>query len=360
MPFPQFRLIAASCVLAMLCQGASAQTVEEAQAAAKAGDFAKAEVILTPLAEDDDPIALRELARLHLSGRATAPDPVKARDLLEQAVDGGLSAAGLDLGYVLLEGIGGPKDEAAAREAFATAAEADPENVEARFMWGKLTLMVSKDPEELRNGMAEIQLAASRKFGPALALVGDFYMSGTFVGRDPKRAMGFYQDAYANGHQQSAMTVADLFAFGDMGEVDLVAARNWYARAASEGNASAAYAVASLIYMDPQSTEDDLKQAFTFANSAALAWNEDAQMLLGQMYLDGRAVPRDPYLAFKWLDLAATSAVLDAHYLRAIAARELGPEQSAKAREEARAWFQANHATPHTHRLLSGAEHVFK
>jgi TPR repeat protein len=346
--------------LAWAGHGAAAGTLAEAQDAALAGDFAKAESILTGLAEAKDPAALRELARLHLAGQASASDPAQARSLLQQSVAQGFAPAGLDLGYVLLQGIGGPADPEAAREAFAATALADPGNIEARFMWGKTTLAIIKEPQDLPKAIAEIQLAAARKFGPALALVADFYLSGTFVAKDPQRAMSLYQEAYANGHLQSAMTVADLFAFGEMGTVDLVAAGNWYARAASEGDAKAAYAIATLIYMDPQSGDEDLKRAFTFAQSAALAWNEDAQMLLGRMYLDGRAVARDPYEAFKWLDLAATSAVLDAHYLRAIAARELGPELSAQAREEARAWFEANHATPHTHRLMNGAEHVFR
>lgn len=360
MPFPTRTVCAAIFFLSLTFQGAAAQTLEEAQAAAKAGDFGRAEEILTALKGDKDPAVLRELARLHLAARAKNSDPAEGRALLEQAVDAGYAPAVVDLGYVLMDGIGGPADVEGARSAFAVAAEADPENIEARFMWGKLTVMAGKEPEAVRKAMVEIQFAAARKFGPALAMVGDFYMTGTFVGRDPQRAMVKYQEAYANGHLASAMTVADLFAFGEMGEVNLGAARKWYARAASEGNVQAAYAVASLIYLDPQSDEADLADAFGFANSAALAWNEDAQALLGRMYLEGRAVPRDLYLAYKWLDLAATSAVLDAHYLRAIAARELGAEQSAKAREEARAWFEANHATPHTHRLLAGREHVFK
>lgn len=360
MPLTLIRLTASALMFALWSNVATAQTVDDAQAAAKAGDFARAEQILTPMVEDKDPMALREMARLHLSGRAGASDPVKARVWLQEAAEAGLTLARVDLAYVQAEGIGGPKDEPAARDNFAVVAKADPENIEARFMWAKLTLIIGGEPAEIRNAMTEIQLAASRKFAPALAMVGDFYLSGTFVGRDPKRAMAMYQDAYANGDLASAMRVADLFAFGEMGDVDLAAARNWYARAASEGNANAAYAVASLIYMDPTSSEEDLKQAFTFATSAALAWNEDAQMLLGRMYLDGRAVAHDAYLAFKWLDLAATSAVLDAHYLRAIAARELGPEQAALARDEARTWFEANHATPHTHRLMTNANHVFK
>ena len=360
MPLSRLGLIAAAITFAVLPYGAIAQSLEEATAALKAGDFATAETILNRLSQDDDPAAMRELARLHLSGRAATPDAVRARDLLKQAVNSGNAAAGLDLGYVLLEGIGGPADPLAARGAFAAAADANDENVEARFMWGKTSLMVSKDPEDLRNAMAEIQLASTQKYGPALALSGDFYLSGTFVGRDPKRAMSLYQEAYANGHKQSAVTVADLFAFGELGTVDLDAAGKWYARAASDGSTKAAHAAAMLIYADPQSSDADLQQAFSFATSAALAWNEDAQYLLGRMYLEGRAVGPDLFEAFKWLDLAATSAVLDAHYLRAIVARDLGPDQVALAREVARTWFETNHATPHSHRLLVGKDHVFQ
>lgn len=360
MALTHLRLIVTALALALPLSGAAAQTVVEAQAAAKAGDFATAETILTILTDQEDPAAMRELARLHLSGQAAKPDLAVARDLLVQASDQGNAAASLDLGYMLLEGLGGPADPVAARESFGLAASADPENLDARFMWAKTTLFTNQSPDDVRKAMAEVQFAAAKKFGPALALVGDFYMSGTFVTRDPKRAMSRYQEAYANGHLPSAMVVADLFAFGELGAVDVDAAIKWYARAASDGSTKAAYAAASQIYMDPQSTDENLKLAFTFANSAALAWNEDAQLLLGRMYLDGRAVARDPYEAFKWLDLAATSAVLDAHYLRAIAARDIGPEQSAQARNEARAWFEANHATPHTHRLMSGVDHTFK
>lgn len=343
-------LLAATSVTAL------GQSVEDAVTALKSGDYAQAESILTPLVEAGDSDAMRHLAQMELQGRTAAPDADHARSLLETAVDAGNLKAAIDLGYVLMAA-GSAEDLKAARDSFEIAAKADV--LEARFMWAKLTIMISRDPEELRKAMAEIQLAGAKKFAPALVTIGDFFNTGTFVSKDPKRAIQYYQDAYANGDKQSAMKVAQMFAFGDLGQVDLPAAVKWYEVAASNGDAVAAYALAQLLYNDPAASDDVLARAFGYATSAAYAWNEDAQMLLGRMYLEGRATAPDAREAYKWFDLAASAAVIEAHYLRAIAAAQIGPETAKTAHEEARRWFEENHKTPHSHRLMTDATHGF-
>lgn len=349
LPF-SLAILAASAVTAM------SQSVEDGVTALKSGDYAKAESILTPLVEAGDSDAMRHLAQIHLQGLTAASDPKKARDLLEQAVEAGNTKAAIDLGYLQMAG-GSPDELAAARNSFEIAARKDI--IEARFMWAKLTIMISREPEELRKAMAEIQLAGAQKYAPALVSIGDFFNTGTFVSKDPKRAIQYYQEAYANGDKASAATVAEMYAFGDLGVVDLPAALKWYETAASAGNAKAAYALAQLIYNDPAASDEDLARAFGYATSAAYAWNEDAQTLLGRMYLEGRATAPDAREAYKWFDLAASAAVLDAHYLRAIAANQIGPETAKSAHDEARKWFDENHKTPHGHRLMTEATHNF-
>lgn len=83
----------------------------------------EAQTLLEAAARDGDAPGAHALAVLHDDGDPAIPDnPVTARALLVQAADGGIAAAQADLGLLLYQGRGGPRDLAGAVRLFALAA----------------------------------------------------------------------------------------------------------------------------------------------------------------------------------------------------------------------------------------------
>lgn len=350
-----FALATVCSVLTFAPQSLSAQTVADALAAVQAGDIAGAQEILEARTAEGDPEAMRNLARLLISGTVQKADPARARTLLEQSVAAGNLPAQMDLAYLHLNGVGGPVDRAQAEALFAKAAAAG--STEAIFMRARTALEIGKDADSIQAALKDIQGLLPTGYPPALAFVGQMFRSGTFVPKKVDEAIKYYQSAAEKGDVESLAVLGEIYAFAETGTADLEKAKEWYEKAASAGDSGSAYALAYILYNDPNSDDDALTRAFDYAQTAALAWNEDAQSLLGRMYLEDRAVPKDAYQAYKWLDLAASAAVIDAHFLRAMAEAELGPEQTAAAHAEAAKWFAENHNVPHNHRLLQGGVH---
>jgi len=336
---------------------AVAQSVEEGIEAAKNGDFSEAQSIWRDAASDGDIVAMRQLGGLHLSGVLGVADLEKAREWFLKSAEGGDAGSNLSLGYIYERGMGVPADTALAETYFARAAEGG--SIDGLFKRATLVLARNADQAEVQKAVEDIRTAADQGQPEALATIGDFLRSGTFTAMDPVKAIEYFKQAAQNGHTQSLNTIGDMYLFAEKGAADIPSALVWYERAAAKGQTDAAYSVAYLLYNLPGASDADLRKAFDYASMAALAWNEQAQWLLGQMYLEDIVVPRNDYEAYRWLDLAASAGVIEAHHLRAMAEVALGPEQAAKAHEEAQLWFDQNHGQPHVHRLINNNVHTF-
>jgi hypothetical protein len=102
--------VAPESALRVLPPRAPAATTNDPMAAAteaaKAGDFSLAASLLEPLAADNEPLALYNLALLYASGQGVPRDPRKAFELTERAARKGLVSAQNNLGVMYLKGIG--------------------------------------------------------------------------------------------------------------------------------------------------------------------------------------------------------------------------------------------------------------
>jgi hypothetical protein len=117
---------------------------------------------------------------------------------------------------------------------------------------------------------------------------------------------------------------------------------NWYRRAADQGDADAQLTI-GLIYYEGRGVPQDYSEAGRWYLLAANRGNAVAQYNLGILYARGNGVPRDNVLAHMWFNLAATLFTTSVQRNRAVGnrdavAREMSPEEIARAQELAHEW----------------------
>ncbi len=332
-----------------------AETTQDGVAAATDGRFEDAKQIWEDVG---DAAALRNLGGLYLSGVLGSTDLEKALQYFQQSADMGDAQAMLSLGHMYANGMGVDVNAAVAESWFGQAANAGLP--EGEFMWARSVLDRGASPDETQKALNFLTSASEAGLPAANYAIGDLLRTGTYTDQDVQRALLFYSAAGDSGMTEAFNTLGDIYLFAELGAPDISQAIEYYRKAAEQGNTTAMYSLAFLFYSDPGADEQLLSSAFNFAQSAAMAWDEQAQLLLGRMYLDDRAVPRDNAQAYFWLDLAASAGVVEAHHIRALAFAGLGETRAAAIHDEARRWFDENHAVPHTHRLLGSAAHNFK
>jgi TPR repeat protein len=110
-------------LIAALGGASIAAPVDEGLSAARAGDYATAFRLLTPLAESGDADAEFWLGVLHENGQGVAKDGAQAAQWYRLAADKGLLAAQNNLGGLYAAGNGVPHDHAAAFKWWSLAAE---------------------------------------------------------------------------------------------------------------------------------------------------------------------------------------------------------------------------------------------
>lgn len=333
----------------------SAQTAEDGVKLALEGKFPEAMAVWEAIG---DAISLRNIGGVYISGVLGSQNLEAARDYLERAANMNDAQAMLSLGYIHLNGAGTPADLATAKGWFVRAS--DLGLPEAKYMVSQLILDRPNSESDVLHAIELLQASANAGFPKSLVKVGDLLRSGTYTEQDVNKALSYYQAAADNGVAEALNTIGDIYLFAELGEADTGKALTAYNRAIEKGVKASMYSAAFLLYSSPDANQNTLSRAYDLAKTAALAWDEQAQLLLGRMYIEGRYISRNMEEAFFWLDLAASAGVFEAHHLRALAATELGSKAVEKLHARARMWFDENHSTPHTHRLLTNNQHRFQ
>ena len=104
----------------------------------------------------------------------------------------------------------------------------------------------------------------------------------------------------------------------------------WYHLAAEHGNDGAQFNVGVLYFAGVAVPE--------WFRRAADQGHVGAQVYLGLSYATGLGVPQDNIYAYMWLTVAAARGDQDATSNRTRVARQMTPEQIAKAQDLAREW----------------------
>jgi uncharacterized protein len=139
-----------------------------------------------------------------------------------------------------------------------------------------------------------------------------------------------------NAHAQVGLGSLYLGGYGVARDED--AAMTWFRKAAEQGSSSGQFNLGSLCY-----ARKDYGAALTWYQRASEQGNALAQLRLARLYAEGLGVRRDDAQAFKWFTIAAERSAdayarTNAAKGRDSAARNLTPDQIARAQRLAREW----------------------
>lgn len=176
---------------------------------------------------------------MYALGRAYAANrqPADALAAFRKAAAKGSTSAMVELGVAYATGAGVAKDEAQARQLFATAAEAgNPRGISNLAALGG---SASSDPAKTRALLAkgaETNAEAQYQLGLLLA-------EGVGGPKDEAQARALFEKAAAQGHPGALERMGAFAQAGRGGPQDSAAAKGFYERAAALGNADAAAAL---------------------------------------------------------------------------------------------------------------------
>lgn len=106
----------------------------------------------------------------------------------------------------------------------------------------------------------------------------------------------------------------------------------------AEGGSAVAQHELGVMYRKGSGVPRDYAKAAFWFHKAAMQGVTEAQNNLGGLYVTGKGVPRDYVQAHMWFDLAAKQGLRAAQDNRERIAREMTPQQLAKAQKRAQAW----------------------
>jgi len=162
---------------------------------------------------------------------------------------------------------------------------------------------------ELGLGVAVDDAQAMRLYLQATAIpeadlhIGDLYGFGKGVPLDEAQALSWYRKAAQAGSVMAAVRLGFMYERGTTVKQDYVEALQWYRMAAGMGDAAAQYLVGH-IYGQPGSLQD-YKQAAAWYQKASQQGMAEAQFSLGELYSEGKGVPIDPAKAVQQFQMAA-------------------------------------------------------
>lgn len=216
------------------------------------------------------------------------------------------------LGWMLLNGVGTEKDEAAAKEYFEKAATVG--NPFACYQLAKLILSdETSAPQEVEKALVFLEQAVAVENPYAQYFLGKLYEKGQHVPQNVVEAVRLYKLAAQQDNDYAAYRLGKLYLGGEGVLKDVDEAIHWLTVAAEKQNQFAEYALGSL-YHKGEAVPKDMAKAIVFLQRAAAQENQFAQYRLGKIYLTGEDTPKDIETAIRYLTAAAESGNQYAQY----------------------------------------------
>lgn len=144
---------------------------------------------------------------------------------------------------------------------------------------------------------------AEEGFASAQFSMGEAYVQGTWVVRNPRTAAAWLQKAADQKYAQAQSELAVLYLNGLGVPKDYGKAMDLAKASAGQGNVEAE-TVLGQIYLQGLGVAADPDRALAAYKKAAAAKSANAMIALGTLYRDGKGVPADKVVAFAWFDLA--------------------------------------------------------
>jgi len=183
-----------------------------------------------------------------------------------------------------------------------TAAEAgDREamfNLGNRYMEGD---GVGKDPAE---GVRWLRKAAEAGQTGAMFNLGLLYVNGEGVAKDPAEAVRWYKKAADLGDTDAMVSLGIAYHQGEGVEKDLNEAFRWVRKAAEAGN-SRAMSLVGVSYANGEGVTKDVAEGVRWYRKAANAGDSNGMLNLGYAYFNGEGVAKDPSEGVRWYEKAA-------------------------------------------------------
>jgi TPR repeat protein len=274
-------------------------------------------------AEQGDAESQNRVGVLYSVGRGTEPSKEQAVAWYRKAAHQKNDKAMFNLGAAYYNGDGLTIDDVTSYAWFLLAADAGNPS--------------AKDATE----RADAEKMASR--GAALAKIGDMYVTGAELPKDPIEALKWYRKAADVGNEKASVMVASLLlADGRNATPDENAeARQRCEDAAKRKFPPGAYCMA-LIYRRGLGVAKDPVESAKWLGRAAELGHPRAALQLGEAYWKGEGVKPDPVIAYTWIWLAYNSRVSGAEQDEQELGKELSAKQVQQAKQKASDWARAH------------------
>lgn len=252
------------------------------------------------------------------------------------------------LGWMLLNGVGTEKDEAAATVYLERSAavgnpfacyqlakrvlsdeQSRPREVEkalaflrqsveagnpyAQYFLGKLCEKGRHVPQNAAEAARLYRLSAEQENVYAAYRLGRLYLGGEGVLKDVGQALRWLNAAAEKKNQFAEYALGVLYLKGGDIPKDAEKAIAFLKRAAGQQNQFAQYRLGK-IYLTGEDAPKDVETALRYLTAAAEQGSQYAEYALGKLYLMGRDVPRDREAAVKWLERSAAQGNLYARF----------------------------------------------
>lgn len=182
------------------------------------------------------------------------------------------------------------------------------------------------------------------KRGDSIALaqinnIGAKFVNGHGVTQDYKEAVKWFRKAAEHGYALAQYNLGSKYYEGEGVIQDYKEAVKWYRKAAEQGLSKAQFSL-GFIYSRGEGVIQDYKEAVKWYRKAAEQGYADAQSNLGLMYDNGKGVIQDYIQAHAWYNVASANGRKSASINRNLVAKDMTPEQIAKAQELAKELFE--------------------
>ncbi len=251
-----------------------------------ARDDAKATQWFKRAAELGNPDGAYHYGYMRMYGFGTAADPADAVAWYKRAAEGGSARGELSYASALISGTGIGRNEALAVPMM--------KSLVARNM------QLSNDPD-IREGQALMA-----------GLLGDFYRSGTGVGKDMSEAVRWYSLAAERGDRFAARDLAKLYYQGDGVARDFQQFLAWTAKAAEWGHPEA-QANLGLMLVQGKDLPKDVPTGIKLVQAAAAQGDGFAWSLVGSFHQDG-LLPKSPAKAYEAFRQAVANGYREARF----------------------------------------------
>lgn len=172
------------------------------------------------------------------------------------------------------------------------------------FEASRSTLLSSTNATSRQSALSELKALAEQNVPQALLFLGNIYLGGTSVERDPIKGERYLSRAAASGNGSAYISLGNMYRRGDLGAPAPKKAFEAYTQANAAGAAGVKGPLGAA-YFKGEGVERDVAKGLTLLKEAADTGDAEALALLGESFLNGTGVPADSNRAVEYLEQAA-------------------------------------------------------